>query len=178
MPRADYVPRAMLGNHRRPASGEIDRNRDMVVNDQPSAVETLGCRHPRSGLTRHKVSDRARFHLCSRRKSGRLGSSFTHGSLSSVHIAASGGKVLGSSSDATVTSIHSELTSSWISKGVPQHEANERNLSAYKTLRSSPLRTSIALLGTLHQVTYGAALARRQSSQWQSLPCFGLTCRR
>jgi hypothetical protein len=61
---------------------------------------------------------------------------------------------------------------------VPQQEANERNRSAYETLRSSPLRTSIALLGTLHQVTYGAALARRQSSQWQSLPCFGLTCRR
>ena len=35
-----------------------------------------------------------------------------------------------------------------------------------------------ALLGTLHQVTYGAALARRQSSQWQSLPFFGLPCRR
>ena len=88
------------------------------------------------------------------------------------------GKVLGSSSDATVTSVHSELTSSWINRGVPQQEANERNRSAYETLRSSPLRTSIALLGTLHQVTYGAALARRQSSQWQSLPCFGLPCRR
>ena len=88
------------------------------------------------------------------------------------------GKVLGSSSDATVTSIHSERTSSWTNRGVPQQEANERNRSAYETLRSSPLKTSIALLGTLHQVTYGAALARRQSSQWQSLPCFGLTCRR
>src|SRR4029450_7163960 len=89
-----------------------------------------------------------------------------------------GGKGLGSSSDATVTAIHLELTSSWINRGVPQQEANERNRSAYETLRSSPLRTSIALLGTLHQVTYGAALARRQSSQWQSLPCFGVTCRR
>ena len=113
-----------------------------------------------------------------RRKAGRLGSSFTHESLSSVHIAAPGGKVLGSSSDATVTSIHSELTSSWINRGVPQQEANERNRSAYETLRGSPLRTSIALLGTLHHVTYGAALARRQSSQWQSLPCFGVACRR
>ncbi len=87
-------------------------------------------------------------------------------------------RLLGSSRDATVTSIHSELTSSWINRGVPQQEANERNRSAYETLRSSPLRISIALLGTLHQVTYGAALARRQSSQWQSLPRFGLTCRR
>ena len=57
----------------------------------------------------------------------------------------------------------------------PQQEANDRIRSAYETLRTSPLRTSIALLGTLHQVTYGAALARGQSSQWQSLPCFGLT---
>src|SRR5204862_7665517 len=105
-------------------------------------------------------------------------SSFTHGSLSSVHIAACGGKLSGSSSEATVTSIHSERISSWINRGVPQQEANERNRSAWRTLRSSPLRTSNALPGTLHQVTYGAALARRQSSQWQSLPCFGLTCRR
>ncbi len=113
-----------------------------------------------------------------RRKARRLGSRLTHGSLSSVQIAASGGKRSGSSSDATVTSIHSESTSSWINRGVPQQEANERNRSAYKTLRNSPVRTSNALLGTLHQVTYGAALARRQSSQWQSLPCFGLTFRR
>ena len=140
---------------------------------------TSYARHPRERrrLSRWLQRQVRRFHLCSGEKHADSDRA-THGSLSSVHIATSGGKVLGSSSDATVTSIHSELTSSWINRGVPQQEANERNRSAYETLRSSPLRTSIALLGTLHQVTYGAALARRQSSQWQSLPCFGLTCRR
>ena len=53
---------------------------------------------------------------------------------------------MGSSSDATVTSIHSELTSSWINRGVPQQDANERNRSAYKILRTSPLAIFIALL--------------------------------
>ena len=113
-----------------------------------------------------------------RRKEGRLGSSWTHGSLSSVQIAATGGMFVGSSSEATVRSIRSESTPSWINRGVPQQDANERKRSAYRTLRTSPLRISIALPGTLHQVTYGAALARRQSSQWQSLPGLGFSCRR
>ena len=86
--------------------------------------------------------------------------------------------MLGSSSDATVISVHSEPTSSWINNGVPQHGANERNLPAYEIVCGLPLRISIDVLGRRHQVTNGAALARRQSSQWQSLPRFGLSCKR
>lgn len=132
---------------------------------QPIVSNPIGQFDDGATNTRPRVHGSQAFSSLPLRKAGRLGSSVTHGSLSSVHIAAVGGMLLGSSSEATVTSIHSELTSSCINRGVPQQAANERNRSAYKTLRTLPLRISIALLEALHHVTYGAALALRQSSQ-------------
>jgi hypothetical protein len=48
-------------------------------------------------------------------------------------MAACGGKDFGSSREATVISIHSELASSRMNKGVPQQLAKKRSLLAYGT---------------------------------------------
>jgi hypothetical protein len=50
-------------------------------------------------------------------------------------------------------SVHSELASSRINKGVPQQLAKKRSLLAYDTWRNSPDSSSTASLGKEHHVT-------------------------
>jgi hypothetical protein len=68
-------------------------------------------------------------------------------------MAACGGKDFGSSREATVISIHPELASSRINKGVPQQLAKKRSLLACGTWRNSPDSSSTASLGKEHHVT-------------------------
>jgi hypothetical protein len=104
---------------------------------------------------------------------GRLSSSATHGSRSSVQMVISGGNGTGSSSDAIVTSTFKASGASSKNKCVPQHAANDRTRFACGIFRSVPLRSVNAARSTLPHVTKGAPLLRRQSMQWQSFTPVG-----
>ena len=116
-------------------------------------------------LPLHRRNER---HLSSRplfRNAGSLESSVTQGSLSSIQIAFSGAKPVGSSSDAMVTSIHSAVVDSRKNKCVPQHAAKDRSRSAWATSLVSPRVTRNAWGRTEPHVTNGAPELRRQSMQ-------------